>query len=145
MTNKLKITRIIAISAFVIYSITMILPYSSNRDYDYKIKVTYYATDYGYDAGFFLFFIIYIPAFIFLLLRHNLAMKILSIITNTLLFGLSTALMYFIFFDSTYSKPNIGSYLFLLAGLLMFVASILKLTIKVPIKKPKQTELLDDF
>lgn len=139
MTNKLKITRIIAIIAFVTYLITMILPYVS-----YVGDGTYYAMDYGYKSGYVLFFIFFIPVLLFILLKHNLAMKILSIITGTLLFGLSILIMYAAF-PTDYSKPNIGFFLFLLAGLLMFVASIIKFTIEVPGKKDKQHELLDDF
>lgn len=145
MTNKIKITRIIAISAFVMFAFTMILPYSSNKHFDESGNVAYQSAHYGYEFVF--FFILFIPAVLFMLLKHNLAMKILTIISTTLLLGISILVMYvsFYFFSRSVFKPNIGFYLFLFSGLLMFVASILKLTIKVPIKKPKQTELLDDF
>lgn len=144
MQKRLKITRIIAIIAFVMYVITMILPYTSVKNYDDSGNFTYYPANYGYEFVFFLIF--FIPALLFMLLKHNLAMKILAIISTTLLFGLSILVMYVVFsLSHSYAKPNIGFYLFLLAGLLMFITSIIKLTIKMSGKKDKQYELLDNF
>lgn len=145
MTKKLKITRIIAIIAFVVYLITMVLPYKSLVDvYDEFGTDTYHPAHYGYKSDYILFFVFFIPALVFMLLKHSLTMKILSFITAVLLFGFSVLTLYTDFYPD-YSKPNIGFFLFLFSALLILIASIIKFPIQVPRKKYKQHELLDDF
>lgn len=145
MQKRLKITRIIAIIAFVMYLITMILPYKSVL-YGYGEFETeeYHSGHYGYKSDYIIFFVFFIPALLFMLLKHSVAMKILSFITAVLLFGFSVLVLY-TDFHPDYSKPNIGFYLFLFSALLMLVASVIKFPIQVPRKKYKQHELLDDL
>lgn len=145
MTKKLKITRIIAIIAFVVYLITMVLPYKSLVDvYGDFGADNYHPAHYGYKSDYILFFVFFIPALVFMLLKHSLAMKILSFVTAILLLGFSVLTLY-TDFHPDYSRPNIGFFLFLFSALLIFLASVIKIPIQVPRKKDKQHELLDDF
>ncbi len=145
MPKRINIIRIIAVTAFVIYVVSLLFPYQYYRDYGYYEEgIRYYPSGKGYYSDYVLFLVFFIPVLVFLLVRHTLAMKAFSLIACSLLFVFA-CLAWSEDFSGEYSKPGIGFYLFLLSVVTLLILSVIKLRIPVPRRMRKNNELLDDF
>lgn len=147
MNRKLIITRVILVLAFVLYLVSLLMPYKvyvemnplAPHDVD-----TSYSGGPGYDTEYILFFVFFIPALVFGLVRHTITMKALLLVFSTLLFGFA-CFVYSEDFSLNYSKPHIGFLLFFIGTVLFLAVAIYKLSIPVPKRKEKNLDLLDDF
>lgn len=144
MKKRLILSRVVAIIAFLAYMVSLLFPYKLYVDTSIDGQITYSPSSIGYNSEYILFFVFFIPALVFILVRHTLVMKVFTTIVCFALFGISCVALSEDF-SSEYSKPHVGFYLFFLGAFLFFLVAIYKLFIPVPIKKPKNSNLLDDF
>ncbi len=139
--KKLQLSKIVAIVALFVFTISLLLPYTSYFDYETSKFVS--SSSSGFDEKFFLMYIFFVPLFILFLVKHFQVLRYLCIIGSVLLLGLILFMMN-IAFRGDYVKPNLGFYLMLTASLLFLVAAIFKLL--VPVENNKQSnDILDQF
>lgn len=147
MNRKLIITRVILILAFVLYLVSLLMPYKiyveTNPLVIHSVDTSYSGGP-GYDTEYILFFVFFIPALVFGLVRHTITMKALLLVFSVLLFGLA-CFVYSEDFSLNYSKPHVGFFLFFIGTVLFLAVAIYKLRIPVPKRKEKNLDLLDDF
>lgn len=143
MERKLKITRILALVAFAIYTGSLFLPYVK-FELDHFFPTTYSALrTLGMDLGMYMYCVFIIPILIFCFVKHSLLMKWLTFSFVVLLLFFSFSLTIQLSFDA---KLLIGVYMFLLSNLLFLTASIIKFVIPVPKKHSNNNvNVLDDF
>ena len=147
MNKKLIITRVILILAFVMYLISLLMPYKIYQEVNpLAPQDTYrpYSGGPGYDTEYILFFIFFIPALVFGLVRHTITMKALLLVFSVLLFGF-VCFVYSEDFSPDYSRPHMGFFLFFISTVLFLAVAIYKIRIPVPNRKEKHLDLLDDF
>lgn len=148
MEGKLKITRILALIAIVIFAGSLFLPYVK---YNVNPLLPKYIVDIlpatGIEREMYYAFIYIFPILIFSLLKHSTLMKWLTFIFVCLL-SLSSGFWIREISNKAFGYQNlefaIGFYLFFLSNILFLITSIIKFKIPVP-KKSNENGLLDDF
>ncbi len=143
MDKKIKLTKILAIISFVIFVISLLLPYTKYRIYGIDPNA-FTPSGPGYKEEFVLLFVFTLPLLIFSLIRHSLFSRVICLIVS-IIFFIVVLIFYNSNFKGDYQVPAIGFYMLIFVSLLFLAISILKMTIPVPIRKPKTNELLDNF
>lgn len=139
MKNKLQLSKILVIVAFFIFTISLLLPYQTDYDYDMNPILPNKS---GLEDSFYMLYIFFAPLLVLFLLKHFQILRILCLLGAILLFCL-VIFIYNINFNDYY-KANLGYYLMILASFIFVIAGTIKVTVPVQ-RKRITTDILDQF
>lgn len=139
MKNKLQLSKILVIVAFFIFTISLLLPYQTDYDYDMNPILPNKS---GLEDSFYMLYIFFAPLLVLFLLKHFQILRILCLLGAILLFCL-VIFIYNINFNDYY-KANLGYYLMMLASFIFVIAGTIKVTVPVQ-RKRITTDILDQF
>lgn len=139
MKNKLQLSKILVIVVFFIFTISLLLPYQTDYDYDMNPILPNKS---GLEDSFYMLYIFFAPLLVLFLLKHFQILRILCLLGAILLFCL-VIFIYNINFNDYY-KANLGYYLMMLASFIFVIAGTIKVTVPVQ-RKRITTDILDQF
>lgn len=144
--QKLKIAKILIIVAVIIHSGSLFLPYN--------VKTTHFlgqaqrTSESGFDLVAPL--LAMIPAILIMILhliKHSMSTKVIVLILSILMVFPVAPIVWFVTIFSFYGNPqfHLGFYLFGISVIILFTASILKISTRVKRPTGLESDLLDSF